>query len=629
MADNTMVVKMTVNSKEFDNGLQNAKASMNTFDSKIKTVSSSFKESLGGVTMAFGAVSAAIGVAKTAMDTYQKVMRSTEQGADKLDRAMNQVTVVTNKFFQSLANGSFTSFLDGLSDIAKNAREAYDALDNLGTLKMWSGSRINELKASIAEDRVIVNSASTTAEEKSAAQARISVNMDKIKALSGDIADATVTAMDAKLREMSGAAKEVTNDMLKSYVEMFQNGTLYDESVKFMREHSQQVTSTATYVGNQEGIPAYKQQVTSTKWDSELNRKIYEAMNTLATLTEGEGGWQDYYKLIDELSAQRLNIANQENRANTAVDKNTGGGSSSSGNTQKVTVEIEPKMDVNQLAQYIWNNKTIDSVPYTDLGIPAEDIVEPGTDQIIERVNEQLEEERKRMEALTETTKMGITAMNAFGSALGYIGSMAGDSTFAKITSSLGSVISQAASTVSAMMSLAGAETIEGLAETFSKAPVGTKIALTATALGGILGMMASVKSAFAGSFAEGGVVPGSSYTGDKLIARVNSGERILTSRQWYDLVNAISMMESYREEVSNAVDEHAAKARISANAIPIAKSNENRGVRLLSAAESGAMRINSNAFHDAKAQDRNVRFVIEGSQLRGVLDNYDKINKL
>ena len=113
-------------------------------------------------------------------------------------------------------------------------------------------------------------------------------------------------------------------------------------------------------------------------------------------------------------------------------------------------------------------------------------------------------------------------------------------------------------------MALAGAETIEGLAETFSKAPFGTKMALTATALAGILSMIASAKSAFAGSYAEGGIVPGTSYTGDKLIARVNSGEMILNRSQQAALM-------------------------------------------------SGG----------------NVRFVIEGSQLKGVLDNYESINNM
>ena len=90
------------------------------------------------------------------------------------------------------------------------------------------------------------------------------------------------------------------------------------------------------------------------------------------------------------------------------------------------------------------------------------------------------------------------------------------------------------------------------------------KLAMAATALSGILGMVGAVKGAFAGSFANGGVVPGSSYTGDQMWARVNSGELIIPYNDWH---------------------------------------NANAG--------------------------GNVNFVIEGSQLRGVLDNYDKTEAL
>ena len=43
---------------------------------------------------------------------------------------------------------------------------------------------------------------------------------------------------------------------------------------------------------------------------------------------------------------------------------------------------------------------------------------------------------------------------------------------------------------------------------------------------------IAAIKSVTAGSYAEGGVVGGNSYSGDRLMAYVNSGETILNQRQ-------------------------------------------------------------------------------------------------
>jgi hypothetical protein len=52
--------------------------------------------------------------------------------------------------------------------------------------------------------------------------------------------------------------------------------------------------------------------------------------------------------------------------------------------------------------------------------------------------------------------------------------------------------------------------------------------------IGGIATVIASIaaaKSAMSG-YAEGGIIPGTSYSGDKVQARVNSGEMVLTTQQ-------------------------------------------------------------------------------------------------
>ena len=65
-------------------------------------------------------------------------------------------------------------------------------------------------------------------------------------------------------------------------------------------------------------------------------------------------------------------------------------------------------------------------------------------------------------------------------------------------------------------------------------------LAFGVTGLTTMLTMISSIKQATAGSFAEGGIVGGSSYSGDRLLARVNSGEIILNSRQQRNLFNLL-----------------------------------------------------------------------------------------
>ena len=71
-------------------------------------------------------------------------------------------------------------------------------------------------------------------------------------------------------------------------------------------------------------------------------------------------------------------------------------------------------------------------------------------------------------------------------------------------------------------------------------------LAFGVTGLTTMLTMISSIKQATAGSFAEGGIVGGHSYTGDKLLARVNSQEVILNKRQQQSLLNQLDNNKIY-----------------------------------------------------------------------------------
>ena len=59
-------------------------------------------------------------------------------------------------------------------------------------------------------------------------------------------------------------------------------------------------------------------------------------------------------------------------------------------------------------------------------------------------------------------------------------------------------------------------------------------IAFSLVGLAQVASMVASIKNM--GTFANGGTIGGHSYTGDKLLARVNSGERILPAKKAEEL---------------------------------------------------------------------------------------------
>lgn len=81
------------------------------------------------------------------------------------------------------------------------------------------------------------------------------------------------------------------------------------------------------------------------------------------------------------------------------------------------------------------------------------------------------------------------------------------------------------------------AEAIATIALTFAKSLEKTFtpwdwIAAAAAGTATMISTIAAIKSATAGSYAQGGIVPGNSYSGDRLTANVNSGELILSRAQ-------------------------------------------------------------------------------------------------
>ena len=75
---------------------------------------------------------------------------------------------------------------------------------------------------------------------------------------------------------------------------------------------------------------------------------------------------------------------------------------------------------------------------------------------------------------------------------------------------------------------------IAGAVKAGAGIPFPANLPAIATGIGAVLTGMASAKSALAEApaFAMGGIVGGSSFQGDRVLARVNSGEMILNKAQ-------------------------------------------------------------------------------------------------
>ena len=141
------------------------------------------------------------------------------------------------------------------------------------------------------------------------------------------------------------------------------------------------------------------------------------------------------------------------------------------------------------------------------------------------QANDGIKERQKKIEDLAKSFEIAGQLAGSFGDLFGALGDLGNDAGM----KAMGIV----------------AQTIATLALSFAQAMTTCKtwyewVAFGITGTAQLISMVSQIKSLNSGGYAGGGIIPGSSYAGDRLTANVNSGEMILNRRQQNNLFNAI-----------------------------------------------------------------------------------------
>lgn len=445
-----------------------------------------------------GAAAAGVGAAlKVATDA----LKQNEEFMDEWGRVTSSAQSLYQGFLDVLNTGDITGYLSRIDDIVQAARDAYDALDELGTFQAFN--QINTQKSLTQWTQAIADfrEGSITKEQAKQFAEAYKDQLRVQQTLQQDVYDKAIIDMAQKHRGVDSA-------MLKEAL----SGTYGDyKALKKLSMPTKSVWNSSTRSFNDviDRNAATEQQL--------LGEMLRE-------LTDEE------LDALQKLGLQAEQTATQIASVDRTVVRMLGTGGK--GGIVKPE-EVLPAGSIADLKREL----EMMSTPMTGLGQVVPLSVEL-LDTSKEKLAADMEELRKRLglepiqlgvqvgtdgKGTVETAKQTEKAWGAAANAISAIGGALQQ-------------IEDPSAKVAGIIMQAVANIALGFATATTQAAAGGPFAWIAATVAGIANMISAVTAikqvTSAGKFADGGMVGGNSYSGDNLTASVNSGELILNRAQ-------------------------------------------------------------------------------------------------
>lgn len=518
-----ILTRLLLNTSDYDSKLRKAKGSTQEFGSMIG----------GKVAGMVGKFAAGIGVAMGGVEAFNKVMESTQTTGDLMRGTMHSLKTSVDEFFYSINKGNLSTFLANIGDIASKAKEAYGALDQLGNTQISYGVLNAKNQAAIAEAQYVAKNkfAPNAARVSAFGTWRDAILSEEgnVKALQRELVNTVTKTVGSRITANIEIGIE---DVIKAF-----ETDLKDEESRTLAK-SRAEMGMRNYEANAKSKYRTQEELDGLAKVQKQNIITYTMLEkfTDEQLTQIAQQIQQYYQLtsaVKGLGREYNETANEFNNAN----KNTKGfnpvasllgytvysggeaGRNFGASSGKKKGEIKPV--ITPILSY--DSPIADKMvrawfgeKFEPIKIPIEIEEEmPDEEDVAKKFADDVEKKKTKIEEMNEALS---STGQIFGS-LGGIMSSFGNDMGAWMLGTVG----QIAQMIVQLQSLATARAVaEG-----AKVPFPGNLAAMATVVATIASIFSSLPK-----FADGGVVGGSSYFGDKLLARVNSGEMILNQKQ-------------------------------------------------------------------------------------------------
>lgn len=519
--------------------------------------------------------------AVTALELFNKTINSSQAATDEFGRIQTSVTTVVDNFFQSLASGDFSPFLNGLANMISKARDAYDAMDKLWNMQQSFDVKNARLNLKFNKNTIEMRKlkGSKNPEDQKRYNELKKENQGIIKQQTTDatkMAQQAFEALRINLAKDTGLKESIFTDNLISKVfEADINGTgnSYKKQYENYLAEKEKLNRQAE---KKEG--SYFMGKTGVNYQNDmlkLQKKNAEAIAYNQRLSRGQD--KEYKTQVDllkqaysysqgALTNQSKMVRYDKELPTSSNDKGSSSNKPSKNNTNypegsiayyesiisslnnKIKLQVDDAeivrlekelSETKRLKEYLENSSfrarqqgLKDNIQITGLGslsTPFSEGVNPLNDSL-KKIREDIQ--NNPIEVKIDVQK-SIDKLGTLGDAFSDLGS---------IMSSLGSLTDDAGANIAGIIAQAVATYILGWTEATKQAtalgPIGWAAFGLSTAAQ-MFAMVAQIKSA--GAYADGGIIKGGTTIGDYNIARVNAGEMILNKRQQSNLFDIIN----------------------------------------------------------------------------------------
>lgn len=526
--------------------------------------------------------------ADTVVAGFQKAISSTQTTVDAFAIAVAGMQAGVEEFFSSLTAGNFDAFIDGIQRAVTEGRKLASLLDSIADME-WAGdiSR-KEVTTQINKAKAVINSDKATPTEKEEAKKQLNWYINKYRTEAGATIEALKEATYTAYAKSSPNAKASREDFM-AYVETQKRGTntRYNQ-YKELYEGIKSAETVTTFVAG--GAGAISRTVATLTKNGEARLKelrdkypdlerLRKVDNTITDKEREQIG--EIWNKMQFLEADIESIAVQSVRLDNRVGRAAAGGGKSVGNKQAkadfwdsveapdarelgldkpmvapiraaliVAPEVIKELEDERRALVEQLNGTAD--PEARVKLKAQI---SGVEGKLGQVKELTEVEGVKMPELPRTDDFDSSGLDktigAFGDLANVMDLVTGssDNALSSILRWGAGIVSAIGQAIPSILALTAASKAKATAQA-EEAVTGAAASKSFVPFAGPLMAVAAIASvvaaiASAPKFAGGGIVPGTSFGGDKVLARLNSGEMVLNKAQQARLFSKLERPDS------------------------------------------------------------------------------------